>query len=79
MTTGGRCELTVHGHLARSVLAAVRERFDVGSVQVADSTVLTLDAVDQAAIRALMTMLWDSGHEVLAMSTGDAPASRAEP
>ena len=30
-------------------------------------------AVDQSAVRALMIMLWDSGHEVQAMSITDEP------
>jgi hypothetical protein len=51
------------------VVAAMRARFDVVSTPAADRTVLTVEVADQAAVRALMTMLWDSGHEVLAMST----------
>jgi hypothetical protein len=39
------------------------------STQSAHQTVLTVGDADQAAVRALMLMLWDSGHEVLAMST----------
>ncbi len=30
---------------------------------------LTVGSADQAAVRAVMTMLWDSGHVVLAMAT----------
>lgn len=73
--TGMRCELTVCGHVARSVIAAMRTRFDVASTQTADHTVLTVGDADQAAVRALMLMLWDSGHEVLAMSTERGGAS----
>jgi hypothetical protein len=71
---GGRCELTVRGPVAGSVVAAMRARFDVESVAASGDTVLTVGRADQAALRALMIMLWDSGHEVLAMSTGpDSP------
>lgn len=70
---GRRCELTVRGPVAGSVVAAMRARFDVESVAASGHTVLTVGRADQAALRALMIMLWDSGHEVLAMST--APGS----
>jgi hypothetical protein len=63
------CELTVTGPVARSVIDAIRARFDVVATRTADNTVLTVGAIDQSALRALMVMLWDSGHEVLAMST----------
>jgi hypothetical protein len=63
------CDLTVSGPMARSVIDAIRTRFDViDATRTAECTVLTIDAVDQAAVRALMIMLWDSGHEVLALS-----------
>jgi hypothetical protein len=66
-----RCALTVNGPLARSVVELLRERFDAVAVRDdGDRTVLTVDGVDQAAVRAAATMLWDSGHEVLAMSVG---------
>jgi len=64
----GRCELTVVGPLANSVLDVIRSRFDVVATATADGTVLTVAGVDQAAIRSLLIMLWDSGHEVLAMT-----------
>jgi len=70
--TGQRCELTVSGPVARSVVAAMRARFGAVSpparVNGTDATVLTVDVTDQAAVRALMLMLWDSGHDVLAMT-----------
>jgi hypothetical protein len=66
---GRRCELTVRGPIAGSVVAAMRARFDVESASASGHTILTVDRADQAAVRALMIMLWDSGHEVLAMST----------
>ncbi len=62
------CELTVTGPLARSAIEAIRTRFDIDATRTAETTVLTIDDVDQAAVRALMIMLWDCGHEVLAMS-----------
>lgn len=80
----GNCELTVAGSVARSVLDAVATRFDVRAVRLLDHpvrTVLTVGGVDQSAVRALMIMLWDSGHDVLAMSTPatDAVGGRTRP
>lgn len=71
------CEVTVAGVVARSVLDVLRTRFDVVTARpvdrraglAVDRTVLTVTGVDQPAVRALMVMLWDSGHDVLAMST----------
>jgi hypothetical protein len=36
----------------------------------ADGTTLVVDGVDQAAVRALLTLLWDAGHEVLSLTAG---------
>lgn len=68
MSFEGRCELTVTGPVARSAIETIRMRFDVDATRTTETTVLTIDDVDQAAVRALMLLLWDSGHEVLAMS-----------
>jgi hypothetical protein len=51
----------------------MRARFDVEAASASGHTVLTVGRADQAALRALMIMLWDSGHDVLAMSTGPGP------
>jgi hypothetical protein len=77
-STERRCELTITGPLARSVIEAIRTRFDGVSTRTSGRTVLIVRCVDQAAIRALMIMLWDSGHEVLAMSTTHAGAPTTE-
>ena len=36
------------------------------STPAADGKVLIVDNLDQAAVRALLTLLWDTSHEVLA-------------
>ena len=64
-----RCALTVNGRVARSAIEALRARFDVDETRTDDGTVLTVDSADQAVVRAVMIALWDSGHDVLAMST----------
>lgn len=78
MSLEQQCELTVTGHLADAVVEAIRSRFTVVSIRAADGTVLTVDNVDQAAVRAVMTMLWDTGHEVLTMTTTATGAGRCE-
>jgi hypothetical protein len=61
-----RYELTMRGPISRTVLDVVRTRFDHVSAPGADGTVLVVDNIDQASVRALLTLLWDTGHHVLA-------------
>lgn len=78
----GHCELTIAGGVARPVLDTLEARFDVRAVRLTDRptdrTVLTVAGVDQPAVRALMILLWDLGHDVLAMSTVDGGAVAVE-
>ena len=74
-----RCVLAVSGPVAHSVAHAISERFDAHLTRAGDSTVLIVGAVDQAAVRAVMIMLWDSGHEVVAMSIRPADRPRGIP
>lgn len=79
----GTCELTIGGTVARSVLDTIATRFDLRAVRPTDRpairTVLTVTGVDQSAVRALMIMLWDSGHDVLSMSTAGGGVIGARP
>ena len=68
MPADKRCELVINGPIARSVVETITTRFGPPRV---DRGVLTVDGVDHAAVRALMVLLWDTGHEVLAMTVGD--------
>ncbi|MFF5365200.1 hypothetical protein ACFY4I_38395 [Streptomyces scabiei] len=61
-----RYGLTMRGPISRTVPAVVRTRFDHVSTPGADGTVPVVDDVDQASVRALLTLLWDTGHHVLA-------------
>jgi hypothetical protein len=65
------CRITVAGPLGVAATRAVRSQF--GSValttRVPGLTVLALDSLDQPALRGLLTLLWDSGHDVVALST----------
>jgi len=62
-----RCELTVRAPLSQSLLGEIRSRFDL-SASDADGSVLILENLDQASVRALLTLLWDAGHEVLSLN-----------
>ena len=62
-----RCELVINGPIAQAVVETIVARFGPSTV---DHGVLTVEGVDHAAVRALMVLLWDTGHEVLAMSVG---------
>jgi hypothetical protein len=61
-----RCELKVRGRLPESVVELIRARFgDV--VARGEETVLIVAGIDPAAERALLTLLWDAGHDVVSM------------
>lgn len=74
-TCESRCVVTVLGPIAESVTDAIRTRFDGVAVRTGDRTVVVIDGVDQAAVRAMMILLWDSGHEVVTMEL--TPTGRA--
>jgi hypothetical protein len=60
-----RYELTLRGPISRTLLDMIRTRFDHVSTPGADGTVLIVENIDQASVRALLTLLWDTGHHVL--------------
>jgi hypothetical protein len=62
-------EFRVRGFLANAVKEQIQSRFD-GLRTISESggeTVLDVDQLDVAAQRALLSLLWDSGHEVTSM------------
>ena len=56
-----RCEVTVSGPVATSVLANIGSRFDVTATRRRGDTVLVVDGADQATQRAFLICLWDHG------------------
>ena len=63
-----RYELRLRAPIARSVLDTIRTRFDRVSTVGADGTTLIVEnaeSLDQASVRALLTLLWDANHDVL--------------
>ncbi|GIJ49631.1 hypothetical protein Val02_65170 [Virgisporangium aliadipatigenens] len=61
-----RCELTMRGPVPHTLLALIRTRFGRVST-VDDRTVLIVEDLDQASLRALLNLLWDNGHELLSL------------
>jgi hypothetical protein len=63
-----RYRLLVTGRLPKTVTDVVTDRFGPASIQADEGiTVVDIDA-DQASLRALLTLLWDIGHDVPSIS-----------
>jgi len=60
-----RYELRLRAPIAYTLLDVIRTRFDYVSTPGTDGTVLIIEGLDQASVRALLILLWDTGHEVL--------------
>ncbi len=60
----GRSELTLCGPLSSTLRGLIRSRFDQVSMSPADRSVLIVEGLDEASVRALLTLLWDAGHEI---------------
>ncbi|MEV6492925.1 hypothetical protein AB0M20_30530 [Actinoplanes sp. NPDC051633] len=66
------CRITVAGPLGVAATRAVRAQYGhvvLSTREPGRHTVLTLDSLDQPALRSLLTLLWDFGHDVIAVST----------
>lgn len=65
--------LTIAGPLPETVAGIIRARFDPVAIQPdGGSTLLDVGPVDQPALRALLTLLWDVGHDVLDVTADQA-------
>jgi hypothetical protein len=60
-------ELRVKGRLAESVTALINMRFDkvVTRLEEGPSTTIIAEGLDPSAERALLNLLWDTGHEII--------------
>ena len=73
MTSG--FEVRVSGRLPRTVSEAVSARWgELSTRNRSHSTVLTGTVVDQAALRALLDLIWDTGGSVLSVTLHPAPS-----
>jgi hypothetical protein len=60
-----RFEIGVDGPLAEPLLDVIRNRFgEVTTRRAGAATTVTVVGLDPAAERALLTLLWDTGHDV---------------
>lgn len=61
-----RFEIGVDGQLAESLVELIRSRFgEVTTRCLATGTTVTVVGLDPASERALLTLLWDTGHDVV--------------
>ena len=73
-------ELHLASRPPRLVLEQIRTRFgEVGVRRDPDRTVLTGTVTDQPALRALLTLIWDGGGDVLAVLVDGEPTPRRSP
>ncbi len=65
-----RLELTITSLLADSVLELIKERFDDVEARPGPgtTTIVTAVGIDQAGERALLNLLWDTGHDIGSLS-----------
>jgi hypothetical protein len=64
----GRCRVVLAGSLSCAARAALGDRFAGTTVTRHDSTTeVEVVCVDQPAVRAVLTLLWDLGHDVLSL------------
>jgi len=66
-----RYQLRLRAPIAHTLLYVIGTRFDQVSTPSPDGTVLTVENLDQASLRALLALLWDTGHEVLSFQEVD--------
>lgn len=68
----GHYQLTIAGRLPDAVTQTIGARFGDGiRIRSTDGcTMLNVEDIDQPALRALLVLLWDFGHEVLSVSPG---------
>jgi hypothetical protein len=72
--------LRVRAPLASSVLADVRRRFGVVDVAaVAGLTEIRVALVDEAALRALLDVVWDANAEVVGLALETVPPAQERP
>ena len=70
MTRSGICyRLVVAGRLSQLIVDTIDDRFGAAaSVRVRGENTAVVLTADQTSLRALVTLLWDVGHELVAIS-----------
>jgi hypothetical protein len=63
------CRIVVDGPLSRSAQVAIGDRFSATTMtSTGSTTVVELACVDEPAVRAVLILLWDLGHNVLSLT-----------
>ena len=64
-----RCELCLRGQLAESLLELISDRFGAVTTRPGPelNTTVIVGGLDPASERALLNLLWDTGHDVISM------------
>lgn len=71
-------EVHVTGRLPQGVTEAINTRLGkISTCQMPNSTVLNGSVADQAALRALLDLIWDTGGSVLSVTLNPEPVLRA--
>jgi len=72
MTRSDTCyRIVVAGRLSRPLVDTIEERFGTAaSLRPSGKNTAVLLTADQPSLRALVTLLWDLGHELVAVSAG---------
>lgn len=80
MTPSGTCyRLVVFGRLSRLLVDTIDARFgSAASISPSGSDTAVLLTADQSSLRALLTLLWDVGHELVAVTGCPDAAERDE-
>jgi hypothetical protein len=71
-------EVHVTGRLPRGLTEAINSRLgEISLCDTPDSTVLNGSVADQAALRALLGLIWDTGCSVLSVTLAPEPVEGA--
>ena len=65
----GRYMITLDDPCPASLRELARTRFDIADAPTLGRQILIVDHLDQAALRALLIMLWDAGQTVVSVAS----------
>ena len=77
-STLGRYVITLDDPCPASLRELASMRFDIADAPALGCQVLVVDHLDQAALRALLIMLWDAGQTVLCIASETNRAMRTQ-
>ena len=66
--SAGRFEITLEGPCPQSLRDLLGTRYDVHPADPVSSGTLIINDLDQASLRAILSLLWDAGLDVISAS-----------